>query len=137
MKNQVLNILFLFLTLIACKKDGGTNVGNIYHSWEATGFMSVESVAYPKIEGKKIGLIFLKDGTYGLNLDFNGCGGTFKVSDNSIEISSAMCTQVCCDSKFSEKLVEMLPKVSTYEINGRNMKLNVPLWGYIELELSE
>ncbi|BBE20295.1 hypothetical protein AQPE_4486 [Aquipluma nitroreducens] len=137
MKTKILIILILFVVLIACNKDDEANVDNLYHSWEAKSFMSVESAAYPKTEGRKIGLVFFKDGTYGLNLDVNGCGGTFKVSDNSIEISSAMCTLICCDSKFSEKLAIMLPKVTTYKIDGKTLKLNVPQWGYIELELSE
>jgi heat shock protein HslJ len=137
MKTKILVILIIFIVLIACNKDDEANVDNLYHSWEAKRFMSVESVAYPKNEGKKIGLKFFEDGTYGLSLDINGCGGTYKVNENRMEISSVLCTLICCDSKFSEKLSIMLPKVTTYEISGKTLKLNVPHWGYIEFELAE
>jgi heat shock protein HslJ len=73
-----------------------------------------------------------------LKLDVNSCGGNFATGKNNhLEIESPACTEACCDSKFSEKLASMLQKVTTYEIAGNTLTLNVPQWGFIELELVE
>ena len=138
MKTSFLTILILMLALIACNKDEEAKVDSIYHSWEAKSFISQESAGYTKNVDKKIGLVFFKEGNYGLSLDINGCGGSFKViGTNDLEISPANCTLICCDSQFSEKLAIMLPKVRTYNIDGKTLKLNVPQWGYIEFQLDE
>lgn len=138
MKTKVLIILILFVVLSACKKDVGKNVGDIYHSWEAKEFISLESVGYPKIEGNKILLTFNRSGVFSLKLDVNGCGGNFTLGENNkLEMESLICTEICSDSKFSEKLAQTLPKVTSFNIDGKTLKLNVPQWGYIELELSE
>jgi len=138
MKTQTLSILILFFTLIACKKDGEDKVANLYQTWEAKTFMSVESVTYPKTEGKKILLTFDKSGVYQVQLDVNYCNGNFTQGDNGqLQIQSAGCSKACCDSKFSEKLIDTLPKVTAYQMEGNTLKLTVPKWGYIQLELSE
>jgi len=136
MKTAFLTALILF-TFLACDKDDKANA-ILYHTWEAKEFMSIESVAYPKNENTKILLTFDPSGTYHLKLDVNSCGGNFATGKNNhLEIESPACTEVCCDSKFSEKLVSMLSKVTTYEISGNLLTLNVPQWGFIELEFVE
>jgi len=133
MKSSILLILILLLTLFSCKKGGGT-VGSLYHTWEATEFMSLESVAYPKIEGNKILLTFNQAGSYSLKLDINYCNGSFTSGENNqLQVLSPGCSKACCDSQFSEKLASMLSKVTSYSIEGNTLKLNVPQWGYIEL----
>ena len=120
------------VTLISCNKDKEVN-SVLFSTWEAKSFMSIESVAYPKNENNKIMLTILPSGTYQLRLDINSCGGIITwEKNNQLEINSPACTEACCDSKFSEKLVTMLPKVTSYSIEGRTLKLNVPQWGYIE-----
>jgi len=112
-------------------------MGSLYHTWEAKSFMSIESVAYPKNENNKILLTFNESGSYQLKLDINSCGGTFTSGkNNQLEIESPACTKACCDSKFSEKLAMMISRVASYQIEGNTLKLNVPQWGYIELERS-
>ena len=134
MKTVFLIILTSLLTLISCKKDRETNFG-LYHAWKAQNFMSVESVTYPKVEGNKILLIFDQSGSYSLNLDINNCNGSFMSGENNqLQILSSGCSKACCDSPFSEKLASMLPKVTSYSIEGTTLKLNVPQWGYIEFE---
>jgi heat shock protein HslJ len=129
-----LNILLLLL--ISCNKHDDAAENNLYRTWEAKNFMSKESVAYPKNENTPILLTFKKDGTYSLKLDINNCGGSFTSGkNNQLEFDFAACTEACCDSQFSQKLATMLPEVTTYTIEGRELKLNVPQWGYIELEL--
>lgn len=136
MKTVFLTALIL-LAFVACDKDEKTNA-ILYHTWEAKEFMSIESVAYPKNENTKILLTFNSSGTYHLKLDVNSCGGNFATGKNNhLEIESPACTEACCDSKFSEKLASMLQKVTAFEISGSTLMLNVPQWGFIELELVE
>jgi len=137
MKTSILTTIILLLTLISCNKDVEVN-SILFSTWEAKSFMSIESVAYPKNENNKIQLAFYENGIYSLKLDVNGCGGTFKMNnENQIEIEPANCTYICCDSKFSDKLAMTISKVTSYSIEGKILKLNVPQWGYIKLELVE
>ncbi len=132
-----ISIVILLLTLFfSCRKED--NDSSLYQTWEAKEFMSIESVAYPKNENTKILLTFQSIGKYQLKLDVNSCGGDFSIGkNNQLEIGSTACTEACCDSKFAEKVAAMLSRVTSYEISGKALKLNVPQWGYIELELSE
>lgn len=137
MKTSFLSILILVLTLTSCKEDEDST-SNLCQTWEAKNFMSLESVAYPKNENKPILVTFRKDGTYSLKLDINNCGGAFTSgNDNQLLIVSPACTEACCDSKFSEKLASTISRVTSFDIEGKTLKLNVPQWGYIELELVE
>lgn len=98
-------------------------------------FMSIESVAYSKDKNYNPVIQFNTDGSYSLKLDINYCGGSFSLTgENGIAISAGGCTKICCDSKFSQKFTEMLPKVISYSIERNKMKLNVSGWGWIELE---
>lgn len=137
MKTPILTAIFLLLLLISCKKDEEVNA-NLFKTWEAKSFMSLESVAYPKNENNKILLTFNGSGSYQLKLDINSCGGNFTSGkNNQLDIESPACTEACCDSKFSEKLATTISKVTSFSIEGKTLKLNVPQWGYIELELAE
>lgn len=127
-----------FTVLISCQKDQVITDSDICHTWEAKTFISIESVAYPKNVNTPILLTFKKDGTYSLKLDINNCGGIFKTGNkNQIEIEFPACTEACCDSQFSGKLVGVLPQVATYSIEEHTLQLNVPHWGFIEFELVE
>ncbi|MFA5330464.1 MAG: META domain-containing protein [Prolixibacteraceae bacterium] len=139
MKNYPLLATTAFLLIVlSCKKDQKINSSELFYSWEVKNFMSIESVAYPKNENKKILLTFDKSGTFLLSLDINHCGGNFTTGQNSqLEMESPACTEVCCDSAFSEKLATTISKVTSYSIEGTTLKLHVPLWGYIECELDK
>jgi len=53
---------------------------------------------------------------------------------NKLECSAAGRTKMCCDSPISKKLTVMLPQVTTYNIENNVLRLNVPEWGWINLE---
>lgn len=130
-------VVILMLALVfSCRKDDDHS--GLFQTWEAKEFMSIESVAYPKNENTRVLLTFSRSGSYHLKLDINSCGGNFATGkSNQIEMETAACTEACCDSKFAEKVAAMLSRVNSYEISGKTLKLNVPQWGYIELELVE
>jgi heat shock protein HslJ len=134
--NRILNLPFLFLLafLVSCdQNEPGRN--DIIGKWEATTFMSVESMLYAKNNNYNPVIEFKTDGTYSIKLDFNQCMGNFSVYDNlNISINAAGCTKMCCDSRFSDKFVQMLPRVNSYVIEGNKLKMNISEWGWIELE---
>ena len=100
--------------------------------------MSVESVDYPKENNFSPVIEFKNDGTYSLKLDANSCMGSFTpIENDSIKITHAGCTKLSCDSPFSIKVVEMLSKVKTYELEKNELKLNVPMWGWLTLKLKK
>lgn len=131
-------ILWGIVLVGSCQDEVTVGDDDIYHTWEATGFMSLESVAYPKKDNYSPRLTFKRDGKYSLKLDMNSCMGTFeKGENNSISIQSAGCTKICCDSQFSEKLAGMLSKVTSYTIKGDLLQLHVEGWGYVECKRVE
>lgn len=138
MRTVLLSLFVCALAMFACTKDDTSGTNNLCHTWEVKSFMSLESVAYPKTEGKKVLLTFNPSGNVGLKLEVNGCGSSFEISKpGEIKIDSFICTEICCDSQFSTKLLAMLPQVTSYEIVKNTLRLNVPKWGYVELELAE
>lgn len=126
--------ILLLIVFLSCREDDDHS--GLFQTWEAKEFMSIESVAYPKNANTKVLLTFNRSGSYNLKLDINSCGGNFATGkSNQIEIETAACTEACCDSKFAEKVAAMLSRVTSYEISSKTLKLNVPQWGYIELQL--
>lgn len=132
-------LILLGIVLVGSCQDEGMAANNeLYHTWEATGFISLESVAYPKMNNYSPRVTFTKDGKYSLKLDVNSCMGSFeKGENNSIRIQSAGCTRICCDSQFSVKMADMLSKVTSYTIEKNKLQLHVPGWGYVECKLVE
>lgn len=110
----------------------------MYGKWEVTGFMTVESMAYPTKNGFYPIIEFRDDGSYKLKLDVNSCLGNFALLENNqITLTVSGCTKMCCDSEFSNKLIQMLPQVESYQIESNILKLEVPDWGWINLELND
>ncbi|HET6558677.1 MAG TPA: META domain-containing protein [Prolixibacteraceae bacterium] len=134
----VLALFGAFTLMGSCQEEIVAGDDDLFHTWEATEFMSLESVAYPRNEGSAVLLTFKRDGSYHLRLDVNSCMGSYETGDSaSIHIESAGCTKMCCDSPFSVKLSEMLTKVTSYQIEDDTLQLHVPGWGYVELERRE
>lgn len=134
----VLTFFWAFMLVDSCQKEVTVTDDDLCHTWEATTFISVESVAYPKKDNYSPQLTFKRDGTYNLKLDINSCGGTYRTGKGQlIELEIPTCTEACCDSQFSNKLASTLPKVTSYSIEDNTLQLNVPGWGYIELEVVE
>lgn len=132
---QLIFYSFFLMTVLSCEKSETDATSSIYGKWEARDFVSLESVGYPKKDGFNPIIEIKNDGTYNLTLDFNTCSGNFTLANsNGIIFTAAGCTKMCCDSKFSEKFSQMLPKVKTYQIEKNKLTLEVPDWGWINLE---
>jgi len=132
---QVTIISLFMLAIFSCDKSEPDKTGSICGKWAVTDFISVESISYPKKDGFNPVIEIKIDGTYNLKLDMNSCMGNFTFSDpNMISFSASGCTKMCCDSEFSQKFTEMLPRVKTFSMEDRMLKLNIPDWGWIVLE---
>jgi hypothetical protein len=133
---QILVLLLILLIPGSCHKDDTPAVYTLYNTWEVKEFISILSVNYPRNADKKLLLTFDQGGTYQLKLDVNTCSGTFESSvANLISVGFPVCTDLCCDSKFSSKFIDILPSVTSYSIKGMVLDLNVPNWGTIRLDL--
>ena len=137
LKVQILVSLIIILFSTSCN-DEHPNIEDIYHTWEAKSFASFESRGYLKNEENTISLLLEKSGTYQLHLDVNGCRGEISgISKSQIKFTPAICTEICCDSEFSQKLAQILPEVRNYSIGGNRLTLSVPDWGLIFFELAD
>lgn len=127
--------LLIFLIPVSCNRNDDL-ANDIYNRWEIKDFISVESVLYTRDNDYHPVIEFTKNGSVSLKLDANSCIGNFSLSEQKeVKISMAGCTKICCDSDFSKKTLEMLSRVKSYSIEKNNMKLYVPEWGWISLEL--
>lgn len=137
-KLKTLIVLFLALVSATCSDDQPQIVNDVYHTWEAKQFISLESIVYQKDEENKVTLTIQTDHFYGLGLDINGCSGNVEnLTNTEIQFSSPLCTLICCDSDFAEKLAQLLPQVETYTLDRNELRLFVPEWGFIVFELFE
>lgn len=128
---------FLFILIfLSCRKDKNDSGGNILTQWNVVDIVSVESKNYAKNDGYNPVIQFYPNGSVTLKLNANNCIGDFSLTgEGSIKITMTGCTEICCDNDFSEKIQETLSLVESYEIDKSKMKLNVPGWGWINLEL--
>lgn len=139
MKTVLFQLSLLFLIVLSSCRKNEEETGipkDICNTWEIVDFMSIESVLYAKDPQNTILITFETDNSYELKLDVNICLGEFTISnENEIEITGPGCTEICCDSDFSEKTTLMLSQVDSYTFDENRLKLNVPAWGWITLEL--
>lgn len=131
------SILFTAILLLSCNENDDCSCSfDIHNKWEATEFMSIESVFYAKDNDFNPVIEFKTNGSIAFQLDANGGSGTFETGENNeLEFTNLGWTDMCCDSDFSEKFVEMLPQVTSYTIENSTLKLFVSEWGWIELKL--
>jgi len=131
-------IMAIPIAFLACDKTVDGNQNDLNKKWELTKFISNESVSYTKNNNYNPTIEFKTDGTFSLKPDVNQCGGNFSITgENKISISPAWCTEMCCDSQFSQKFIEMLPLVKSFTIEGNNLTLFVPEWGSVFLHAVE
>ena len=130
-------ILLLFVVSVSsCNKDEKKSANDIYNTWEVKEFLSVESVLYSKEKNYNPIVEFRRDGTIKISADVNSCFSSYTlISDSGILISEVGCTKICCDSNFSEKFITMVSQVESFSLENNEMKLFIPGWGFIKMEL--
>jgi hypothetical protein len=135
MKRSQIILLLMMLLLASCNDKDDTSGTALIGTWEIKEFMSLESVLYAKDNAYSPVIQFRSDGTYTLQLDRNGCSGSFEFgADDAISISAAICTEICCDSDFSVKAATMLAQVESYVVKRDDLELHVSSWGWLVLK---
>jgi len=130
---RIFVLLFVVIN-VSCSEKECDCTTEIFTVWEAVGFISLESMSYGKDDNYSPVIEFKENGKIDVRLDANTCFGNFELFDEGgLEIGTVGCTKICCDSDFSVKFTEMLPQVTSYSIDGKTMKLNIPDWGWIAL----
>ncbi len=122
-KLQIL-IFIITLSLISwsCAKED-INIDITSSTWEVVKIKNQGESSYSRAKDDYI-LKFENDSTYTLELDVNSCFGTYKILDNgSIEISGLGCTYICCDNEYSDKLSQLIPKMTSYFGKGKELIL--------------
>ena len=131
------NILLIFILQVmfcmSCKDDEVNYESALIGRWEANSFASLESVFYPKDNNYSPVVEFKANGEFSLFLDKNTCTGSYTLSDNRVLITGGSCSEICCDSKFSEKFAGIISKTETFTVLKDTLNLNVPEWGFIIL----
>lgn len=70
---------------------------------------------------------FKTDGNLHLRLDVNQCFGNYASNKpGQMAISSLGCTEACCDSAFAERMVQILVKVTAFDLQGDMLVLDGP-----------
>ncbi|MEM6687539.1 MAG: META domain-containing protein, partial [Bacteroidota bacterium] len=116
MKTALLSILVL--TLISCDASTEEFVGS---SWK---------VVKLKTNGTSVDVtneVILKVNSqteFSLKLDTNNCFGTYAITGKtSIKLAGIACTEMCCDSEFSQAVVTALYQVSNIKLKEDNATL--------------
>lgn len=120
---QLILFLLIIATAFGCSKEDDEIQDSLTsRGWEAR---SIDSDSYKgDAPDSDIILSFSELNHYALELEVNGCGGTFGLSGESgVFFNDAYCTRACCDSEFSEQLVRLMPNMRQYEIKGKKLTL--------------
>ena len=128
-------ILFLSIPLLHLSCDcTETDLSGIVRTWQIVSVHTVDSTDPNLNPEDNLTITFHDDQTYDLSLEVNKCQGNYSVWENdSIEISYPVCTEMCCDSEFSGKLLGLLPYTTTYRIDRSRLLLYAEN-GFVKLE---
>lgn len=121
MKSFSTATLIILLVSFACKKSDDQT--SILQKWQVEGYLEhIDSVAqYPT---SKIYIEFKSDKTFNIQLDANNCSGKFNKEEKRLSIEDLACTEICCDSAFSLKLLALLSKVDSYYFSNEFLSLS-------------
>ena len=111
MKRTSIILLMITAVAFACKKTDTQT--SIFKRWEVDGFVEhMDSIT--QNPASKIYVEFKENKTYKVELEINACSGTFSKEDKKLILSELACTEACCDSDLSTKLLPLMSKVGDY-----------------------
>ena len=116
--------MLLLVAAMGCsKEDEDIQDSLITRAWEA---QVIDTDTYKgEAPESDIILSFSDLGHYALELEINGCGGTYGLSgENGIYFNDNFCTEACCDSEFSEQLASLISNMRSYEIKRSTLTLS-------------
>lgn len=106
----------MFLVIFtSCEEDNfDTEIDITLNDWKVTKIQKHGAISYLNAPENYI-FEFINDTTFTFNLDVNGCGGQYRIiSKGNIELSESYCTMICCDSEYSEELLQLIPKMTKF-----------------------
>lgn len=110
------------LLLSSCHKEPVTSSieGTKWKVWSITS----PDRKYILISPTPYQVSFNKENIYNMRLDINSCGSTYLVEDeNKITIEPIACTEICCDKAYADTLLNILTKVTSYNISKGSLEL--------------
>ena len=127
---KLIIVIFSFGCLSSCGYNSDFKIEGT--KWKVTSLKLTKYSAAENSKGEQI-IEFLNSKNYVLNLDVNYCTGNFKsLTNNRIIFESVSCTELCCDSIFSENLVNLLILTTRFTFDGGVLTLKGK--GEIKLE---
>lgn len=116
---SIISCLFLF----SCTKEEDANLINKWRldSYIVDGSSTVVNIPTPVFYEFKNNQILV------VEMAANTCSGSYSNTAEDISFNSFNCTEICCDSTYSENAYElMLDSVQTYNISGSVLQLKGP-----------
>ncbi len=126
MKHGTFRILLIVISFgllgSSCMKED-MDVDLSSKDWKVLKIKNKGQLSYTSTDSTYV-LCFSSKTEYTLDLDVNGCIGSYEVPDpGNIEIQPMACTKVCCDSEFAEELACLLPGMTEYYTRGGELHL--------------
>ena len=108
------------LIMWSCEKED-INIDIKSNNWEVVKIKKQGESTYTKTKESYV-LEFTSDTTCTLKLDVNNCFGNYEIiNSGNIKINPMVCTEICCDSDFAEKLLQLFPKMTEYYGKGKEL----------------
>jgi hypothetical protein len=116
--------LLLIIAAVGCSKEDDADIQDslVSRAWEAK---KIDTDTYKgEAPNRDLILSFSDLGHYALELEVNGCGGTYGLSgENGVYFNGNYCTKAGGDSEFSEQLKKLISNMRSYEIKRSKLTL--------------
>jgi hypothetical protein len=111
-------LLSLCVMFVSCKKNTDSNI-SLFGKWKVEGFIANTS-SNSETATNPVYLTFNNNKTTEIELEINSCSGSYSLDQRALLITNMGCAEACCESDFSEGLMDLLPLVKThYFTNGK------------------
>jgi len=116
MKRILIALLVMASALFGECSKGEFN-DSIIGEWEVISLY--DGQVYNNKTGNTYVLKFGEDNQVSIRLDINSCGSGYDIKcDECISFAGFLCTEVCCDSDFAMKLIEVIGEATKYDIKS-------------------
>jgi len=115
---RLLTLSLIFTILISCKKDTTATTDITTYEWSMISFSDGKKKRITK-KDHQYHLSFSNDSTFFMPTSVNGAGGKYDIdSKGAITLTYSTITEVCCENDTDERLLKLLPKITSYKVLG-------------------
>jgi hypothetical protein len=108
-----------FFALSSCKKDNPALIGE----WEVVAIRASENADWENAP-ETIEFIFEEKQKMSIGLSVNRCNTSFSsCTCGSMVINAPSCTEACCDSEFSLRILDFITEINAHEIDNDELIL--------------